>query len=148
MSPTATGTRACTNTRPTARHLLSWGRPGIDPGEFNLPHNIGCDADGWVYVADRENHRIQVFDGNGRFETEWHDVHRPSGLFQGADAVCYVGEAGPTYDFSREAPNLARASASGPAAGRLLARLGLAPAAGVTPGPVPVAARHRGRFPR
>ena len=67
---------------PDGVHLLSWGRPGIDPGEFNLPHNIICDADGWVYVADRENHRIQVFDGNGRFETEWHGVHRPSGLFQ------------------------------------------------------------------
>jgi DNA-binding beta-propeller fold protein YncE len=65
---------------PDGRPLLSWGEPGTDPGQFNIPHNICCDADGWVYVADRENHRIQVFDGRGRFETQWHDMHRPSGL--------------------------------------------------------------------
>ena len=49
--------------------LASWGGPGTDPGEFNIAHNITCDADGWVYVADRENHRVQVFDGNGKYET-------------------------------------------------------------------------------
>jgi NHL repeat len=32
------------------------------------------------YVADRENHRVQVFDGNGRFETQWQNLHRPCGL--------------------------------------------------------------------
>ena len=42
--------------------------PGSGPGEFNFPHNICCDADGWVYVADRENHRIQIFDGDGPAE--------------------------------------------------------------------------------
>ena len=44
---------------PDGRLLLSWGAPGTDPGEFNIAHNITCDADGWVYVADRENHRVQ-----------------------------------------------------------------------------------------
>ena len=53
---------------PDGKLLLSWGRSGTGPGEFNLPHNIICDPDGWVYVADRESSRIQVFDGNGRFE--------------------------------------------------------------------------------
>ncbi len=48
---------------PDGRLLFSWGGPGSDPGEFNIVHNITCDADGWVYVADRENHRVQVFDG-------------------------------------------------------------------------------------
>jgi hypothetical protein len=43
---------------PDGRRIRSWGGPGCGPGEFNLPHNIACDADGWVYVADRENHRI------------------------------------------------------------------------------------------
>ena len=54
---------------PDGKLLTSWGSPGSNPGEFNIPHNICCDADGWVYVADRESHRVQVFDGNGRYET-------------------------------------------------------------------------------
>lgn len=119
---------------PEGVHLLSWGRPGIDPGEFNLPHNIVCDADGWVYVADRENHRIQVFDGNGGFEAEWHGVHRPSGLFQAADSLFYVGEAGPTYDFNRDAPNLGPRVSILNSSGTLLARLGSTPSAGVEAG--------------
>jgi DNA-binding beta-propeller fold protein YncE len=119
---------------PEGVHLLSWGHPGIDPGEFNLPHNIACDADGWVYVADRENHRIQVFDGSGRFETEWHGVHRPSGLFQAADSLFYVGEAGTTFDFNRDAPNLGPRVSVWSSSGTLLARLSATPAAGVAPG--------------
>jgi len=37
-------------------------------------------ANGWVYVADRENHRVQVFDGNGKYETQWNNLHRPCGV--------------------------------------------------------------------
>src|SRR6185312_7935545 len=48
---------------PDGKLLKSWGEPGTDPGQFNIVHNVCCDADGWVYVADRENHRVQVFDG-------------------------------------------------------------------------------------
>ena len=65
---------------PDGKRLFSWGEPGTDPGQFNLPHNIGCDADGWVYVADRENHRVQVFDGNGKYESQWNNMHRPCAL--------------------------------------------------------------------
>ena len=61
---------------PDGKHLLSWGEPGTAPGQFNLPHNICCDADGWVYVADRESHRVQIFDGNGRYEAQWNNLHR------------------------------------------------------------------------
>ena len=119
---------------PDGELLFSWGRPGTDPGEFNLPHNITCDADGWVYVADRENMRIQVFDGNGRFETEWHGVHRPSGLFTAPDSLCYVGEAGPVYDFNREAPNLGPRVSIWTGRGELVSRLQLNPSAGTDPG--------------
>ena len=82
---------------PKGRLLLSWGEPGCDPGQFNIPHNIHCDADGWVFVADRENHRVQVFDGKGRYETQWNNLHRPSGLFMtsGTCPICYIGEIGP-----------------------------------------------------
>jgi hypothetical protein len=75
---------------PNGKLLFSWGGPGTDPGEFNIAHNITCDADGWVYVADRENHRVQVFDGNGKYETQWNNLHRPCGLFMppGKCPVC------------------------------------------------------------
>jgi len=47
--------------------LKSWGERGKEPGQFNTPHSIATDANGNVYVADRGNHRIQVFDGDGKF---------------------------------------------------------------------------------
>src|SRR5271156_6546939 len=47
--------------------LKSWGEPGSQPGQFNVPHSIAADAQGNVYVADRGNRRIQVFDGDGNF---------------------------------------------------------------------------------
>jgi NHL repeat len=53
---------------------------------LNIAHNITCDADDWVYVADRKNHRVQVFDGNGRYEVQWNNLHRPSGLFMTSGA--------------------------------------------------------------
>jgi len=47
--------------------LKSWGERGNGPGQFNTPHSIAVDANGNVYVSDRGNHRIQVFDGEGNF---------------------------------------------------------------------------------
>ena len=47
--------------------LKSWGEPGSGPGQFNVPHSIAADAQGNIYVADRGNRRVQVFDGDGKF---------------------------------------------------------------------------------
>ena len=47
--------------------LTSWGTPGNGPGQFNTPHSIAADVNGHIYVADRGNRRIQVFDDNGTF---------------------------------------------------------------------------------
>ena len=47
--------------------IKSWGDRGNKPGEFNTPHNIAADAKGNLYVADRGNGRIQVFDSDGKF---------------------------------------------------------------------------------
>jgi DNA-binding beta-propeller fold protein YncE len=49
------------------RWLKSFGEPGDQPGQFNTPHSIAADARGNIYVADRGNRRIQVFDGEGKF---------------------------------------------------------------------------------
>jgi NHL repeat len=117
---------------PDGKLLLSWGEPGSLPGQFNLPHAISCDADGWVYVADRENHRIQVFNGKGRFETQWHNLHRPSGMYMppGKCPICYVGEIGPYYEFNRGAPNLGPRISILSNDGKLLSQITTAPAHG------------------
>jgi DNA-binding beta-propeller fold protein YncE len=93
---------------PDGKHLLTWGQPGTGPGEFNLPHNICCDADGWVYVADRENHRVQVFDGNGKYEAQINNMHRPSGLAitKGPCPHCIVGELAAYLPVNHATPNL------------------------------------------
>ena len=72
-------------------HLLSWGEPGIDPGQFMCPHNIALRGDR-VYVADRESHRVQIFDLEGGLVTIWNNIHRPCGLTVGPDGHIYIGE--------------------------------------------------------
>ena len=121
---------------PAGRMLLSWGEPGCEPGQFNLPHNICCDEDGWVYVADRENHRVQVFDGDGKYQTQWHNLHRPSGLYMpaGKCPICYIGEIGPYLGFNRGAPNLGPRITIVDNKGKVLSRLGKEPTAGIKPG--------------
>lgn len=93
---------------PEGRLLRTWGESGAAPGQFYLPHNLVCDEDGWVYVADRENHRIQVFDGDGRHEAQWHNLHRPCALCMGGayDDLFYVGQLGPIISFTADFPNL------------------------------------------
>jgi hypothetical protein len=51
--------------------LKSWGERGTGPGQFRIPHSIAVAARGLVYVADRSNRRIQVFDGDGRFQRQF-----------------------------------------------------------------------------
>jgi DNA-binding beta-propeller fold protein YncE len=77
---------------PDGRHLRSWGTPGIDPGQFMVPHNLAVGRDDRVYVADREAHRVQVFDAEGGLVAVWHDVHRPCGLTVAPDGNVYIGE--------------------------------------------------------
>jgi DNA-binding beta-propeller fold protein YncE len=93
---------------PKGRHLLSWGEPGTDPGCFNIPHNIATDAEGLVYVADRENHRVQIFDAKGGYQGQLGNLHRPCGLF--ADrrngGRLYVGELPSHLAVNAAVPNL------------------------------------------
>jgi DNA-binding beta-propeller fold protein YncE len=53
------------------RFLLAWGEKGSGPGQFDLPHGIALDRSGRVYVADRGNARVQIFDPSGRYLAEW-----------------------------------------------------------------------------
>ncbi|MCM3881071.1 MAG: peptidyl-alpha-hydroxyglycine alpha-amidating lyase family protein [Vicinamibacterales bacterium] len=73
------------------KFLLEWGKRGDGPGEFRLPHNVVVDAQGRVYVTDRDNQRIEVFDGNGRFLTQWKDTGGISGLGITKDGHIWTG---------------------------------------------------------
>ena len=108
---------------PDGTLVATWGRPGMGPGEFNLPHNLVCDGER-IIVADRESHRLQVFDLAGAYLASWHGVHRPCALCRGPGGLVYVGEAGPALTVNRETPNLGpRVSVLGPD-GALLGRIG------------------------
>jgi len=92
---------------PDGKLLFSWGEPGNDPGQFNLPHNIATDKNGYVYVADRENHRVQVFDSNGKFQTQWGgNMHRACAIFISPEQDVYIGELGFGMAVNKDYPNI------------------------------------------
>src|ERR1051325_8172756 len=112
---------------PDGKLLKTWGESGTDPGQFNIVHNIVTDSDGWVYVADRENHRVQVFDGNGKYETQWNNLHRPCALCccgGGKNPNFIIGELGPGMPVNRKVPNLGPRLSIVDAKGKRIARLG------------------------
>ena len=71
--------------------IQSWGEPGTGHGQFNLPHDIWVAPDDRVFVADRENDRIQIFSRDGKFLEEWTQVQRPTGLCI-RNGLVYVSE--------------------------------------------------------
>jgi len=91
---------------PDGKLIKSWGEPGTGEGEFNIIHNIASDNNGYLYVCDRENHRIQVFDRNGRFEDAWSNVHRPCAIYIDNDQRVYVAELGYGNNVSKDVPNI------------------------------------------
>ncbi len=64
-----------------------WGKKGKGAGEFNLPHAIVRDKEGRLLVADRENKRVQIFDANGKYITQWRETGAPYGLFLAGDRL-------------------------------------------------------------
>ena len=72
--------------------IQSWGQPGSGPGQFILPHGIRVAADGRVFVADRENDRIQIFGPSGEFLGQWADVQRPTNIAIDGAGNVYVAE--------------------------------------------------------
>jgi sugar lactone lactonase YvrE len=71
---------------------LSWGEKGEGPGQFALPHDVWVDPRGRVVVCDRENQRIQFFDRNGTYLSEWDDLKAPMQVFV-KDDIIYLAEA-------------------------------------------------------
>ncbi len=80
---------------PDGRLIGSWGESGTFPGHFNIVHNIAIDGDGWVYVADRDNRRVQVFDVEGGYQAQWVNLSRAACVYadtRGRRTLVYVGE--------------------------------------------------------
>jgi DNA-binding beta-propeller fold protein YncE len=73
----------------------SWGKPGKGgPNEFHLVHSMIVGEDGLLYVCDRENNRIQIFDADGEYINMWTDLLRPMDISQGPNGVFCISEGG------------------------------------------------------
>lgn len=73
--------------------LMQWGRKGTGPGEFDQPHALAMDSKGRLFVGDRGNNRIQIFDQQGTLLDVWYQFSRPSGLFIDANDVLYSADS-------------------------------------------------------
>tara|TARA_B100001179_G_scaffold231178_1_gene220449 strand:- start:21 stop:953 length:933 start_codon:yes stop_codon:yes gene_type:complete len=77
-------------------HVISWGEPGTEKGQFNLPHNLCLVNDQFLWVCDRENFRVQVFDKEGKWLDQFH-FHRPQSIYLGKgklEGFIVLSEAG------------------------------------------------------
>jgi len=75
-------------------HVKSWGQPGTQPGQFQVPHGLAVDDQNRLYVADRENSRVQIFSTQGELLDQWTEVVRPCQVFVASDQLVYIAELG------------------------------------------------------
>jgi hypothetical protein len=75
------------------KFVKEFGKKGTGPGEFDGPHALAFDSKGRLFVGDRSNNRIEVFDQNGKFIAEWKQFGRPSGIFITKDDTIYVSDS-------------------------------------------------------
>ena len=70
-----------------------WGQTGTGPGEFDQPHALAMDSKDRLFIGDRNNNRIQIFDQDGRFLDQWKQFSRPSGIFIDKHDTIYVADS-------------------------------------------------------
>ena len=81
---------------PDGKFIKSWGKIGFRHGEFRTPHALKFDSKGRLWVADRGNHRIEIFDQNGTWLESRYMFSRPSGIFIKGETVYVIdSESGP-----------------------------------------------------
>lgn len=73
--------------------LMEWGSMGDGPGQFRQPHALAMDSQGRLFVGDRSNNRVQIFDQSGNFIDMWYQFSRPSGLYIDSNDVIYVADS-------------------------------------------------------
>ena len=75
------------------KFIKAWGRQGSRRGEFDIPHALAMDSRGRLFVADRQNNRIQIFDQDGNYLHQWFQFSRPSGIFIDGNDTIYVADS-------------------------------------------------------
>ncbi len=95
---------------------MSWGEPGEGPGQFAIVHFIAIDKAGTIYIADRENQRIQLFDEDGKWLADWRGFDMPSDLAIGKEAI-YVGGRDGLSIWTHDRREIVRWAADGPYTG-------------------------------
>jgi sugar lactone lactonase YvrE len=75
------------------KFIRTWGKKGAGPGEVDIPHAIAMDSRGRLFLGDRQNNRIQVFDQDGSYLDQWSQFSRPSGVFIDKNDVIYVADS-------------------------------------------------------
>lgn len=78
---------------PNGKFLMQWGEHGSGPGQLEVPHCLAMDAEGRLYVGDRDNNRIQIFTQNGKLLGQLTQFGRPSGIFIDKNDVLYVSDS-------------------------------------------------------
>jgi len=79
---------------PNGTLLLSWGEPGDAPGHFRWPHALWVDKRERVWVVDRRNDRIQIFNAQGKLLSQWTGLRYPTGIFIDSEETVYISEIG------------------------------------------------------
>ena len=74
-------------------YLMAWGGTGSEPGQFRTPHALAMDSQGLLYVGDRSNRRIQVFQQDGTFVKDFYNFGRASGVTIDRDDNIYVADS-------------------------------------------------------
>ena len=124
---------------PEGKLIYSWGEAGTGKGQFVVPHNVVIDEDENVFVADRENHRVQVFTAKGEFLSQWPGIWRAAGLDMDASGNFYVAEM-PPHVYIIDAPSLGHSVSIYDKQGNLQSRFGdSSPAKGQAALPPPTA---------
>lgn len=99
----------------------TWGTKGSGPGQFNLVHNIAVDSKNTVYVIDRENRRIQLFNTNGEYLREWNNIGNPFGLAIANDEFFVTdGKEGVIYRLNYSGKMISKYGQPGKATGQFL----------------------------
>jgi sugar lactone lactonase YvrE len=75
------------------KFIKTWGKKGSGPGEFDTPHALAMDSRGRLFVGDRNNNRIQIFDQDGNYIDQWAQFSRPSGVYIDRNDIIYVADS-------------------------------------------------------